>query len=202
MYVSCLYLQPRLVGVGEVRGRVDDRLLEEAARAALDAVARRRVVDAADDDGHGVVVLAVVDERLDVDDAARRLPLAGDAARRGSRGVARAEGAGAIDGVEDVRVREEREQVVEEQLHLDDERDLGVPRRELQHGEQVEGLLLARQVVLEPQELERLPVWKSNLQPDFNVRICDRFDARFSAVLRELDESYRSVQKSAESTSI
>ena len=153
MYVSCLYLQPRLVGVGEVCGRVDDRLLEEAARAALDAVARRRVVDAADDDGHGVVVLAVVDERLDVDDAARRLPLAGDAASRS--GVARAEGAGAIDGVEDVRVREEREQVVEEQLHLDDERDLGVPRRELQHGEQVEGLLLARQVVLEPQELER-----------------------------------------------
>ena len=77
MYFSCLHLQPRLVGVGEVRGRVDDRLLEEAARAALDAVARRRVVDAADDDGHGVVVLAVVDERLDVDGAAGRLPLAG-----------------------------------------------------------------------------------------------------------------------------
>ena len=112
MYVSCLYLQPRLVGVGEVCGRVDDRLLEEAARAALDAVARRRVAAAADDDGHGVVVLAVVDERLDVDDAARRLPLAGDAASRS--GVARAEGAGAIDGVEDVRVREEREEVAEE----------------------------------------------------------------------------------------
>ena len=45
-------------------------------------------------------------------------------------------------------------------------------------------------------------VWKSNLQPDFNVRICDRFDARFSAVLRELDESNRFVQKSAESTSM
>ena len=44
-------------------------------------------------------------------------------------------------------------------------------------------------------------VWKSNLQPDFNVRVCDRFDARFSAVLRELDESNRFVQKSAESTS-
>ena len=45
-------------------------------------------------------------------------------------------------------------------------------------------------------------VWKSNLQPDFNVRVCDRFDARFSAVLRELAESNRFVQKSAESTSI
>ena len=46
------------------------------------------------------------------------------------------------------------------------------------------------------------PVWKSNLQPDFNMRVCDRFDARLSAVLRELDESNRFVQKSAESTSI
>ena len=46
------------------------------------------------------------------------------------------------------------------------------------------------------------PVWKSNLQPDFNVRVCDRFDASTSAVLRELDESNRSVQKSAESTPI
>ncbi|KAK7241758.1 glutathione S-transferase [Aureococcus anophagefferens] len=46
------------------------------------------------------------------------------------------------------------------------------------------------------------PVWKSNLQPDFNVRACERFDATLSAVLRELDESNRSVQKSAESTSI
>ena len=48
----------------------------------------------------------------------------------------------------------------------------------------------------------RRSVSKSNLQPDFNVRVCDRFDARFSAVLRELDESNRFVQKSAESTSI
>ena len=45
-------------------------------------------------------------------------------------------------------------------------------------------------------------VWKSNLQPDFNVSICDSFDASSSAVLRELDESNRFVQKSAESTSI
>ena len=42
----------------------------------------------------------------------------------------------------------------------------------------------------------------ANLQPDLNVRGCDRFDARFSLVLRELDESNRFVQKSAESTSI
>jgi phosphoglycolate phosphatase-like HAD superfamily hydrolase len=45
-------------------------------------------------------------------------------------------------------------------------------------------------------------VWNSKLQLDFNVSICDRFDARLSAVLRELDESDRFVQKSAESTSI
>ena len=48
----------------------------------------------------------------------------------------------------------------------------------------------------------RKRVWESNLQPDFNVRVCDRFDARLSAVLRELDESNRFVQESAESTSI
>ena len=46
------------------------------------------------------------------------------------------------------------------------------------------------------------PVWKANLQPDFNVRVCDGFDTSASAVLRELDESNRFVQKSAESTSI
>ena len=46
------------------------------------------------------------------------------------------------------------------------------------------------------------PVWKSNLQTDFNVRVCDGFDTSSSAVLRELDESNRFVQKSAESTSI
>ena len=45
-------------------------------------------------------------------------------------------------------------------------------------------------------------VWKSNLQLDFNVSVRDRFDASSSAVLRELDESNRFVQKSAESTSI
>jgi hypothetical protein len=45
-------------------------------------------------------------------------------------------------------------------------------------------------------------VWKSNLQPDFNVRVIERFGPNSFAVLRELDESNRSVQKSAESTSI
>ena len=47
-----------------------------------------------------------------------------------------------------------------------------------------------------------LTVWKPNLQPDFNVSVCDSFDTISSAVLRELDESNRFVQKSAESTSI
>ena len=45
-------------------------------------------------------------------------------------------------------------------------------------------------------------VWKSNLQPDFNVRVIERIAPNSFAVLRELDESNRSVQKSAESTSI
>ena len=48
----------------------------------------------------------------------------------------------------------------------------------------------------------RPAVWNSNLQPDFNVRVYDSFDASSSAVLREIDESNRFVQKSAESTSI
>ena len=50
--------------------------------------------------------------------------------------------------------------------------------------------------------LQHRAVRNSNIQPDFNVRICDSFDASSSAVLRELDESNRFVQKSAESTSI
>jgi hypothetical protein len=49
---------------------------------------------------------------------------------------------------------------------------------------------------------ENAPVWNSNLQHDFNVRICDSFDASSSTVLRELDESNRFIQNSAESTSI
>jgi len=46
------------------------------------------------------------------------------------------------------------------------------------------------------------PVPNSNLQLDFNVSVRDSFDEIFSVVLRELDESNRFVQKSAESTSI
>ena len=47
-----------------------------------------------------------------------------------------------------------------------------------------------------------IPERKSNLQPDFNMSVFDRFDASPSTVLRELAESHRFVQKSAESTSI
>ena len=47
-----------------------------------------------------------------------------------------------------------------------------------------------------------IPVWKSNLQSDFNVRAIERFGPASSAVLRELNESNQFVQKSAESTSI
>ena len=50
--------------------------------------------------------------------------------------------------------------------------------------------------------LARAAVCKSNLQPGFNVRVIDGFDASSSASLRELDETDRLVQKSAESTSI
>jgi len=45
-------------------------------------------------------------------------------------------------------------------------------------------------------------VWIPNLQPDFNLRVIERFGPDSFAVLRELDESNRFVQKSAESTSI
>ena len=45
-------------------------------------------------------------------------------------------------------------------------------------------------------------VWRPNLQPDFNVRVIERIGPDSFAVLREADESNRSVQKSAESTSI
>jgi len=46
------------------------------------------------------------------------------------------------------------------------------------------------------------PVPNSNLQLDFNVSVRDSFDKISSAALRELDESNRFVQKSAESTSM
>ena len=49
---------------------------------------------------------------------------------------------------------------------------------------------------------ELAPARNPNLPPDFNVRVIERFDASSSALLRELDERNRSVQKSAESTSM
>ena len=49
---------------------------------------------------------------------------------------------------------------------------------------------------------ELRPVWKSNLPPDFNVRIIEEFGPDSFALLRELYESDRFVQKSAKSTSI
>ena len=47
-----------------------------------------------------------------------------------------------------------------------------------------------------------ITAWKPNLRPDFNLRVCDRFDASSSAVLRELEKSSRFVQKPAKLTSI
>ena len=54
-----------------------------------------------------------------------------------------------------MRVCKEWEEVVEEQLYLDDEGDLRVGRRELQDRMEVEGLFLAREVILQPQKFER-----------------------------------------------
>ena len=48
----------------------------------------------------------------------------------------------------------------------------------------------------------RPAVWIPKLQPDFNVRLLERFRPSSLVVLRELDESHRFVQKSAESTLI
>ena len=45
-------------------------------------------------------------------------------------------------------------------------------------------------------------VCESNLQLDFNVSVFECFDTITSAVLRELAERNRSIQKSAETTSI
>ena len=50
--------------------------------------------------------------------------------------------------------------------------------------------------------VQHTPVWKPNIQSDFNVRVIERFDTSSSAGLRELAEINRFVQKSAESTSI
>ena len=70
----------------------------------------------------------------------------------------------------------------------------GLGARAAPHGQR------ARPAVGEPRDVA--PVPNSNLQPDFNVRVCDGFDAASLTWLRELDESNRFVQKSAESTSI
>jgi len=51
-------------------------------------------------------------------------------------------------------------------------------------------------------ERGRPPARNSNIQSDVNVRVRDRFDASSASLLRELNESNRFVQKSAESTSI
>ena len=59
-----------------------------------------------------------------------------------------------------------------------------------------------RRRYLAPEVLQSAAVPKPNLQLDFNVSVFECFDTSSSAGLRELDESDRSVQKSAESTSI
>ena len=51
-------------------------------------------------------------------------------------------------------------------------------------------------------KLRRRAARESHLRPDFKVSVFECFDTSTSAVLRELDESHRSVEKSAESTSM
>jgi hypothetical protein len=64
-------------------------------------------------------------------------------------------------------------------------------------------VLRVRREVAEARVDDRLvPAWNSNLQPDFHVRVFERFDTSSSALLRELEKSDRSVQKSAESISM
>jgi hypothetical protein len=83
-------------------------------------------------------------------------------------------------------------------VHVDEGRARDVPP----HGPEVAVRLGERHVVRHGRAVDAEPAWQPNLQPDFNVRVCDSFDASSSAVLRELDESNRFVQKSAESTSM
>ena len=71
-------------------------------------------------------------------------------------------------------------------------------REAVRVGERVE----VRAVRAGPDRRRPVPVCKSNLQPEFNARVIERFGPDSSVVLRELDESNRFVQKSAESTSI
>jgi hypothetical protein len=63
-------------------------------------------------------------------------------------------------------------------------------------------VLALRDVGLDLRDVREEPARTSNLQPDFNVRVIERFGPDSFAVLRELDESNRSVQKSAKSTSM
>ena len=75
-------------------------------------------------------------------------------------------------------------------------------RRFVQHCANMGGRTEANQHLQSEHGRECRSVWKSNLQPDFNVRVIERIAPDSSAVLRELHESNRFVQKSAKSTSI
>ena len=59
-------------------------------------------------------------------------------------------------------------------------------------------LVAVVRLVRDPRE----PAWIPNLRPDFSVRVIEQFGPYSFAVLRELDESNRFVQNSADSTSI
>ena len=79
----------------------------------------------------------------------------------------------------------------------------GTTHADLTTGDPVEyGLGTTKSGRVKAVAVARLAVPKPNLQPDFNVSVFECFDTSSSALLRELDESDRSVQKSAESTSI
>ena len=81
----------------------------------------------------------------------------------------------------------------------DGEGDAGAPREHEPDAARVQ-----LEALLREDRAERVPApaWIPKLQPDFNVRVLERFGPDSLAVLRELDESNRFAQKSAESTLI
>ena len=115
-------------------------------------------------------------------------------------GLARARADGPVEEPGDVR-GEHAVHVGDEALvelgEAADVRDLQQPRAEVVDV----GEVAEREAVLVRAEREVAPAWGSHLPPDFNARVIERLAPASFAVLRELDESSRFVQRPAESTS-
>ena len=92
-----------------------------------------------------------------------------------------------------------------ERLELGAEGDLRVGRQPLQPNGLTLDFSLSGHREPRPgaaSDAPRRPACKSNLELDFNVSVFEYFDTNTSALLRELDESNRFVQKSPKSTSM